>query len=351
MQGRVIAWDLAQNCHNVLVLDLNPENPAKAGLLRLPNIKVRKFDVRDRQSLIRLLKEFDIIVGALPASLGFYAMECAIAAKVDMVDISYLKEDPFLLNKSVKKRKIKIVPDAGFAPGLSNILVGEAYAEINPIESLRILAGGIPQNPVPPFNYYITWSLTDLVEEYLRPVRLRKNFKTVTVESLTGVENLYLPKIGRLECFYTDGLRTLLKTLKDIRNMEEKTIRYPGHANLFKALKYCTEGYTKPKEFRLKILRPLLTQGDDKDISILIIEIKGKKGRRKYTCIDYYDDKNRITSMARMTGFTASIITQSIKEYQNFGIIPPEYLGMDKFFSSYIKHGLKKRGVKIVQSN
>ncbi len=355
MQGRIIAWDLAKAKHNVTVLDSNVKNFQK--LKKLPNIKTQEFDVTERKKLVNLLKDLGIVVGALPSALGFYSMKCAVDAGIDMVDISYLPEDPFLLDKIAKRKKIKIVPDAGFAPGLSNILIGEAYEKIKPIETIRILAGGIPQNPILPFNYRITWSPADLLEEYLRPARIRKNFKTVTVDSLSGLEDFNLRGIGRLECFYTDGLRTLLRTFKDIKNMEEKTIRYRGHANLFKEIIDC--GFLSdepikvdrveviPKKVALEALRPLLTQGDEKDICILIVEVNNKQKDKKYICIDYYDKKNKITSMARMTGFTCSIITQCIKNYPEFGVIPPEYLGMDKRLCTFIKKGLRERGVQI----
>jgi len=360
MQGRVIAWDLAKAGHNVKVLDSNHKN--FKNLKNLPNIKTRKFDVRERQKLIKLLKKFDVVVGALPSSLGFYSMKCAVDAGIDMVDISYLPEDPFKLDKIARVKKVKIVPDAGFAPGLSNILIGEAYEKLKPIDRIRILAGGIPQNPIPPFNYRITWSPADLIEEYLRPARIRKNFRTVKVDSLSGIEEFDLKKIGTFECFYTDGLRTLLKTFKDIRNMGEKTIRYPGHAVLFKEmidrgffsekpLKFFTLN-TTAKEITLKGLQKILSKGDEKDMSILIVELtslaRPYRGQiKRYTCIDYYDEKNKITSMARMTGYTCSIITQCIKDYPGFGIIPPEYLGMDKNICSFIKQELKKRAIQI----
>lgn len=355
MQGRVIAWDLAKAGHHVTVLDANSENFKK--LKKLPNIKTLQFEIQDRQKLVKLLKKFDIVVGALPSALGFYSQKCAVEAGIDMVDISFIPEDSLELNKIAKAKKIKLVPDAGYAPGLSNILIGEAYHELKSIDSVRVLVGGIPQHPVPPFNYRITWSPADLLEEYLRPARIWRNYKMVSVDALSGVEEFNLKKIGKLECFYTDGLRTVLKTLKDIRNMEEKTIRYPGHAQLFKLIidsGFLSDkpvkvdgGNVLPKKVALEVLRPLLSQGDEKDMTILIVEVSSKKGKRKYTCVDYYDERNHITSMERMTGFTCSIITQCIKDYPGFGVIPPEYLGMDKNLSGYIKNQLKARSIII----
>lgn len=352
-QGRVVASDLSALGHRVTVLDNNLEN--LLNLKKRRNIKPLLFDVRNKRRLVNFLKDFEMVIGALPGNFGFYAMECAILAGVDMVDMSYLPEDPFLLNEEAKKRKIRIVPDAGFAPGLSNILVGETYEEWKRIDSLRILVGGIPQKPVPPFNYYLTWSVADLLEEYTRPARIRKNFKMITLPALSGVEEFRVRGIGKLEAFYTDGLRTLLKTFPEISDMEEKTIRYPGHAQLFKAIieaGFLTEREIKfdnqkikPKNFTLAFLKDCLTKGDGRDLAILILELKRGEERRRYLCLDYYDEKRKITAMARMTGYTCSVIAQCLKEYPDFGIIPPEYLGKKKDLATFIKKELKKRGI------
>jgi len=369
LQGRVVAQDLNKNKHEVTILDSRKENLRKVD--KSLNIKTKIFDVTSRAELIRFIKNFDVVVGALPARLGFYSMRCAIEAGVDQVDLSYSGEDPFLLDRDAKKKKIKIVPDAGFAPGLSNILIGEIYRLWGKVDYLRILVGGMPINPIPPFNYRCTWSPADLIEEYTRPSRIIRNSKIVTVETLSSIEGFSTPQIGYLECFYTDGLRTLLKTIKPVKNMEEKTIRYAGHAELLKSLiEYgfqpdSENPFTNPKikpnrdilDFLNKQLNPASVHGsgtsqyDDKDLSILIVEIKKGKRTMEYTCIDYYDEKNKITSMARMTAYTGSIITQCIKDYPGFGVIAPEYLGTNKDICNFIKTELKRRNITIKSNN
>jgi len=353
MQGRIVAKDLKNSYPGITVIDIDENNLKK---LHYPGIKRIQFDIKDRKRLIRLMSDYELIIGALPARFGFYSMECAIEAGVDMVDMSYSPADPFLLDKETKKAGIKIVPDAGYAPGLSNILVGEAYKEMEKIESLKIMVGGIPEKPIPPFNYRITWSPEDLIEEYTRPARIYKNYKVIAVPALTGIEDFYIPGIGKLEAFYTDGLRTLLKTMYKIKNMEEKTIRYAGHAKIFKTLIDCgffSEQKIKInnteipcKEFIFKYLKEALSRGPDYDITILMIEMEYGRKKKKYRIIDYYDRKNKITSMARMTAYTCAIIARCIKDYPGSGIIPPEYLGMDKEFCKFIKNELRKRKVK-----
>lgn len=357
-QGRIAAQDLVRTGFPVTVLDRDQKNLGR--LAGFSGITTRRFDVADEPRLVALLKHFDLALGALPAALGFYGMRCAVKAGIDLVDMSYLPEDPFRLDRSARARGIRIVPDAGYAPGLSNILCAEGRRLLKKVDRLRILVGGIPQQPVPPFNYRMTWSPADLLAEYTRPARIWKNFRPVVVPALEGVEELSVHGVGRLECFYTDGLRTLLTTFRDVRDMEEKTIRYPGHARLFKTL--IEVGYLSPKpvavnghrlapyDFTLAYLKSILDRGSPRDLTVLIVALRNKKHRRQYVCVDRYDEKNRITSMARMTAFSAAVMCRVIKQYPDRGVIPPEYLGRDEGLCSFIKNELKARGIIIQES-
>ena len=358
MQGRIAAWDLKRSGHDVTAIDRDPENLARCR--ERAGVRTLIFDIRNEKQLVRLMKDFDAVLGALPAVFGFYALQCAVKAGVDMADMSYLPEDPLRLGPQARARKVRIIPDAGFAPGLSNILCGEAYRILGRADRLRILVGGMPQKPRPPFNYRITWSPADLMAEYLRPARIFKNYRVVTRPALDGIEEFHVPGLGRLECFYTDGLRTLLRTFRSVRDMEEKTVRYPGHARLFKTIIDAgffsgktipfRGGSMTPKEFALEFLKAFLSQGDERDLSVLIVELKNRRRTKKYLCVDRYDPKERITSMARMTAFSGSVIVQGIKQYPGRGVIPPEYLGRDEDFSAFVKKELRKRGIVIKES-
>jgi len=358
-QGRIAARDLVRGGFQVTVLDQDPRNLKLAQ--QTAGAAARRFDVRDEHRLVAYLKDFDAVLGALPAALGFYGMRCAVKAGVDMVDMSYLPENPFRLDRQARAKRIRIIPDAGYAPGLSNILCAEGRRALKKIDHLRILVGGIPQRPKPPFNYRITWSPADLLAEYTRPARIWQNFRTVVRPALDGIEEFKVRGIGRLECFYTDGLRTLLTTFRDVRDMEEKTIRYPGHARFFKTL--IDAGFLSrapvdvagravaPYDLTLSYLTSVLGRGDIRDLSILIIELRNRRQSRRYVCIDRYDAKDQITSMARMTAFSAAVIVRVLKRYPGYGVIPPEYLGKEERLCSFIKSEMRKRGIVIKVSN
>jgi saccharopine dehydrogenase-like NADP-dependent oxidoreductase len=355
IQGKAIAFDLASEGHLVYALDKDPKNFRK--IKKFPraiqrNIQVKEQSIEEKDKLIMLMKQGDITVSAVPGRFGRYLWECAMESKTNLVDISYCEDDPLIFTKDAQCRKIKIVPDAGFAPGLSNILVGSAYRRLNKIREIKIYVGNLPQHPRPPFKYHLTWSLEDLINEYLRPARIVKDSKIIEVPALSGIETIFTNRLGKLEAFYTDGLRTLLKTIKHVSLMEEKTVRYPGHAELIRGL--LNYSYTpssskniKPQKFVVDFLRKVLEAKAEKDLSILIVKIRTPNIVLTYRLLDFYDEKTHISSMARLTGFTASVITQIIPYYQKYGIIPPEFLGMHNYWATKIIMELKKRKIYI----
>jgi saccharopine dehydrogenase-like NADP-dependent oxidoreductase len=221
------------------------------------------------------------------------------------------------------------------------------------------MVGGIPQKPIPPFNYRITWSPADLLDEYIRPTRVMVNGRIKNVPTLSGVDEFNVAGVGRLESFYTDGLRTLLRTIK-AGNMEEKTIRYSGHVGIIQTI--LNAGFADLKntvvrgkainrrEFLIEFLKEELSRGSIEDLTILIVELARGGRKRRYLCVDRYDRKNKITSMARMTGYSAVIMAQCVKKYPNFGVVPPEYLGMNDGIYRFIIDELSRYNIKIKRS-
>lgn len=183
-----------------------------------------------------LIKRCDIAITALPSANAFNVLRELVRGCVDVVDVSFIREDPYVLEPMVMDCKSVFVPDAGFAPGYSNIVVGFTQKLLNGLDSVDVMVGGIPEIPIPPLGYVITWNALDLIEEYVRVSRIVKNGVVVEVDPLSEVVEVEVEGIGRLEGFISDGLRTLLRNVK-ARNMRELTLRWPGHINAMKLLR------------------------------------------------------------------------------------------------------------------
>jgi lysine 6-dehydrogenase len=238
-----------------------------------------------------------------------------------------------------------------------------AAEEMDRVEEVHIKVGGIPEQPKPPLNYRIVFSFEAVLEEYLRKARIVKNGKVTDVSPLTGLEKVTFRRpIGACECFYTDGLSTLVQTLKDVREMDEKTIRWPGHVAQIKTLIECglLEGdpvafdgkLVVPREFLAKVLSDRISLGGEKDLTLLRVEVAGKmNGRavhRRYEMIDHYDTKRKMTSMARTTAFPCSIAAQILGAGQvtKKGLVPPELAFKGELRKKFLRY-LHLRGMKI----
>ena len=186
----------------------------------LRGVEGRAVDASDLDELRRLFRDVDVAVSAVPGRLGRNCWLSAIEEKVDLVDVSYSPDDPLTLNVQAREAGITLVPDAGVAPGLSNVLAGRASSMMDEVDELRIYVGAIPQTPRTPLGYVVTWSPEDLIEEYTRPARIVRDGVQTQLPALSEVERISIEGVGELEAFLTDGLRTMLRTLRNVRRMD-----------------------------------------------------------------------------------------------------------------------------------
>ena len=365
--GSVAAEDLAKTTDYEIVVADNDLKRAENLAKRIGNSRVSamRLDASDRRGSVRCLKGFDVVLGFLPGKLGYGLARACVEAGTDLVDVSFMAENPLTLNDRASTAGVLIVPDCGLAPGISNVLVGHAAAALDRIDSVHVMVGGLPEKPVPPLEYVITWSPESLIDEYTRNARIIRGGKRVDAEVLSDLETIDFPGVGRLEAFLTDGLRTLLDTLKDVPDMWEKTLRYPGHAAKIGALKglgffedkEVAVGDIKfsPRKLTVKLLTDKLSRPKVCDIVAMKVEVSGVKNGKQlsyiYHLLDRCDTEHGITAMARTTAYPASIVAKLLAEraVKATGVIPPEKLGIDGKVYRLFCNELKTRGIKVIE--
>jgi saccharopine dehydrogenase-like NADP-dependent oxidoreductase len=364
--GSVLAKDFISRSKKsaVTVSDIDPAIARK--LAKEIGAEWYNLDASEYDVMVEKMKEFDLVLGALPGDFGFNSIRASIEAGVNMIDVSFTSENPLKLMDSAKKSNSIIIPDCGVAPGISNILVGYSTSMLSEIEEARILVGGIPKISVPPLDYTITWSADGLIDEYIREVTIIKNQKKVMVPPLSGLEIIDFKGVGALEAFYTDGLRTLIHSYPEIENMYEKTLRYPGHVEKVKLLKdlgffsddpiAIGDKLVSPKFMTARILEKSLWKPEIEDLLALLIEVNGtyngKKQGYRYRILDYYDRSKNVSAMARTTAYSASIIASMIADgtISEKGIYPPEKLGENQYLVKRLLTELKNTGIKIEET-
>lgn len=359
-----------------IVLDLAKDEDVKVTLAdiskdtlnRITDQRVLKIqaDLSDANELKTLVADYDLIVNAVPGFMGYNTLKQCIESGKDVIDIAFYPEDVFTLSDLAKEKGVTVIADMGVAPGMSNMLTAYAASKLEKCNNVEIYVGGIPKVRKKPWEYKAVFSPSDVIEEYTRPARVVENGVIVTKEPLTEVEHLEFENIGTLEAFNSDGLRSILFTI-DAPDMKEKTLRYPGYAEKVKLL--AENGFFESTEVEVdgKKIKPIdltskllfdkwkLKEGEV-DITVMRIIVEGEKEdknlRYQFDLYDEYDPETGIHSMARTTGYAATMAARLLLGgfYKETGISVPEMLGKNENNVLFMLEGLKSRNVVYTQS-
>lgn len=355
--GKLIAIDLSES---FAVTAIDHDANALEQLARHPKIKTKKADLLVEGTVRKLVADSDLVVGAVPGSMGFNVVREVIEAGKNMVDISFFPEDAFELDDLAKNNNCCIVTDCGVAPGMGNLILAYHNEKMR-VKSFKCLVGGLPFKREWPWEYRAVFSPIDVIEEYTRPARYVQNGDIVVREALSDPELIYFENIGTLEAWNSDGLRSLIKTM-NVPNMIEKTLRYPGTIEYLRVLR--DTGYfshekinidgvkIKPIDLTSKLLfsKWKLKPGE-REFTVMRVVVEGHhNGFTKtivYDLFDEFDEEKGFTSMARTTGYTCTAVANILLKgkYSRKGINPPEFLGKDADCFHFVFEYLKERGV------
>lgn len=363
--GGPIALDLASN-HDAVVTsaDLNAgrltwlKNKATGNGLIISTIQT---DLSNAGQVTRLVSDFDMVVNAVPGSMGFNTLKAIIEAGKNVVDIAFFIEDPMELHQLAREKNVTALVDMGVAPGMCNVLIGHACRLLDELTNVWYMVGGLPAVREWPWEYKAGFSPADVIEEYTRPARLKEFGNMVVKPALSDPELISFPGIGTLEAFNTDGLRSLIHTIP-CANMKEKTLRYPGHMQKMKILRETGFFSTDPVEINGTSVRPLdltsrllfpmwqLKEGET-DITIMRVVAEGRKNGEKkryaWELHDRYDPVSGIHSMARTTGYAATAALHMIHKglYTQKGISFPEWIGQKPECVRFLLDYQQKRNI------
>jgi lysine 6-dehydrogenase len=361
MVGSVIAADLVAQGFHTIAIDSSDSALARARE-RTPLVETTLADLSDPGVIRDAVAGADIVVGALPSRLGFSAMKAVIEAGRNFVDISFMSEDFTVLNSLARARGVTVVADMGIAPGMSHILAVHSARLLDICERIDICVGGLPRERRLPFQYKAAFAPADVIEEYVRPARLVEHGQIITRPALSELEFIDFPGIGTLEAFNTDGLRSLCSTLR-VPFMREKTLRYPGHADLMRAMREMglfsedpidVHGQKiRPRDLTSAFLFPLWTYAPgEEDLTVMRVVAEGTKGARftryQWDLLDFYDKTTRATSMSRTTGFPCAIVASLVHAglFNRPGVHPPERLADEPDLVETLLSELSRRGVR-----
>jgi lysine 6-dehydrogenase len=364
--GLGAVFDLTRNSQvdAITVADFDlARSRAIVGFIRSDNVSVAEVDVTSRQDVIHLMRGHDSVISCVPYYHNLLLARAAIEAQVNFCDLggnNAVVDAELALDAQAREAGVNIIPDCGLAPGMVSLLVAHGANRFDQLDQVHIRVGGLPQNPKPPLEYQLGFSVEGLINEYLGKARVVRGGKLVEVDTMTEVELLeFPPPFGQLEAFHTSGgSSTLPESFRGrVRELDYKTIRYPGHCEKFKLLIDLgfADGdglglngqHISPRRFLSETLVRRLP-ADEPDVVLIRVEFRGEKaGERKilrYDVIDKYDESTGLSAMMRTTAFPASIIAQMMArgEIKEKGANPQERcVPADTFLAELAARGIE----------
>lgn len=305
-------------------------------------VRAARIDCNDQAAVVALMRGHASAISCVNYWLNERLARAAIAAGTHFCDLggnNDVVDAELALDAEARAAGINIIPDCGLAPGMVAVLVAHAAQQFKTLDEIHIRVGGLPQTPKPPLDYQLVFSVEGLINEYIEPARIIRDGKIETVESMTELEFLSFPEpFARMEAFQTSGgTSTLVETfLGKVRDLDYKTIRYPGHCAKFKTmidLGLCSSqpidvdgAQVKPRRMLGELLVKNLPH-DEPDVVLVRVEVTGDDGKRlRYDIIDSYDPATGLSAMMRTTAFPASIVALMMARDQTTskGALPQE---------------------------
>ena len=352
--GQALAWDLVRQpgTREVILADADPSALDRAKRAAAsPRVSTARADASRPASLLPLLRRADATVSAVPYRLNLPLARAALSAGSHFCDLggnNDVVRAELALHRAAKARGVTMVPDCGLAPGMASVLAAWAVSRFERTDALRIRVGGLPLRPKPPLDYQLVFSVQGLINEYVEPCRALRGGRIVTLAPMGELERLrFPPPFGRLEAFTTSGgASTLPETYRGrIRDLDYKTLRYPGHAAQFKLLMDLGLTRGPPREILATCLERAL-QPPGPDAVLLRLTAEGvRRGRRRTLTMQIVDRGTaRHTAMMRTTAFPAAIVAGMLarREILATGALPQERcVPPDRFLAELERRGIR----------
>lgn len=397
--GSAVAWDLAKNSKvgevGIIGITGRRENTLEKTKkwINSDKIVLHAIDVNNREETMKLMEQYDVAAITLPdRKCSYKVVDMAIEVGLNIVDILeeyHRKPDKYevegleiprgmtldeygeSLHQKAIKNGVTFIDGMGFAPGLTNITLGEGIKKMDHAYSAIARCGGIPAKEFAnkhPLKYMITWAFEHVLREYMVKVDIVKNGNIVEANAMDDLEKFRFNQLGideELACAITPGMPSFLYTRPQLKECAEKTIRWPGHWEGAGVLKECGmldstpiefKGIKiSPREFLSHVMTPKLQPLEgETDVCVMWNTVSGIKNGQKMR-IDYYmweqaNTENGISAMGRVTAFPEAIATVMLGrgEITRKGIVAPEDAIEGKIYENFFEE-LNRRKINILE--
>ncbi|CEA01361.1 Lysine 6-dehydrogenase [Metalysinibacillus saudimassiliensis] len=333
--GKAIAKDLvrSEGVNDIVLVDADCAK-AQQVAASIASDKLRSVELRfeNDEALKEVLQQGDVIINAMFYSHNERIARLAIAAGVHSIDLggsmAGATDAVFALHEEAKAAGITIIPELGVTPGMTNILTGYGASKLDKVEEIKLYAGDIPVEPIPPIDYIEVFSIERMFDYYSGEAKGIYKWKEQEYPSMSGCEPIYFDEFGVLEAFYTaGGISTLADSYPNVKTLTYKTVRYKGHAEKMKLLvdlglfdianSVKIDGKTvNVRKVIREALSKKLEAGKKADVLLVRVLVSGDQAEQQvtneYELVLKRSAESEETAMAKATASSVSIVAQMV---------------------------------------
>ncbi|RDE09383.1 saccharopine dehydrogenase family protein [Pelagibacterium lacus] len=258
----------------VTVVDRSAE--ALAALDTGPKVKTAQCEVSEPGALEKVLEGKFAVLSAAPYSLTIRIAEAAAAAGVHYLDLTEDVKSTRRVKEIAAGAETAFIPQCGLAPGFIAIAAMSLAKRFDTLEEVKMKVGALPQHPANVLGYALTWSPEGVINEYCEPCEAIVDGKLAEIAPLEDLEEVSIDGV-RYEAFNTSGGlgSTPQALLGKVKNLNYRTIRYPGHAAIMKLL-LNDLNLRDRRDLALDIFRHALTP-TSQDKVVILVEVTGTR--------------------------------------------------------------------------
>ncbi len=340
--------------YRVTIVDRSAEHLAE--IETGPAISTVCLDIADEVALASLLSGKFAVLSAAPFQLTVSIAKAAAKAGVHYLDLTEDVESTRQVKLIAETANTAFIPQSGLAPGFISIVASDLARKFDSLDSVRLRVGALPQFPSNALNYNLTWSTDGVINEYIQPCEAILNGKLVEVPALEEREEFSLDGVT-YEAFNTSGgLGTLCETLRGkLKTLNYRTIRYPGHAAIMKALLH--DLALRHRRHVLKDILEHALPATLQDVVIVFVTVSGQRDGRfiqeTYANKIYSTEiSGRMTSAIQVT--TASSICAVLDllaggQLPTRGFVRQEDISLDAFLGN--RFGFYYRQIEVAKGS
>ncbi|MGE4313787.1 MAG: saccharopine dehydrogenase family protein [Pseudobdellovibrionaceae bacterium] len=221
--------------YEVLVLDRDTSQFDR--FKDLKNVTCKVADLSKKDAIVAAAKGTDFILSTAPYFFTTSVAGAARELEAHYVDLTEDVAASKIVRDTAKGANSAFIPQSGLAPGFISIAAYHLAKEFDALDEVKMRVGALAKYPNNAIKYNLTWSTAGLINEYCEPCNAIVDGEYMQILPLEGYEHFTMDGVN-YECFNTSGgLGTLCETLKGkVRNLNYKSIRYPGHLEVMRFL-------------------------------------------------------------------------------------------------------------------